>query len=221
MKFLGCTIGFALVLLIMAVPRAGAAELVYASSAPIFVHLGVSALLSDPKVKVQTLAGRVPAAKVLLPAAVIPSVELGYRLDAHWSASTTVGYPPTVDIKGKGILSHLGRLGSTSLAPLTAGIQYHLTAFGAVQPYLGGGPAYMLVLNSHDASISHLQVRSAWGAFLQGGLDWYLTERTGLFIDIKRAFLDTTFRGRLGPMPVLAKANLNPLMISGGITYRF
>src|SRR5262249_15960281 len=90
--------------------------------------------------------------------------ELGYYITPNWSISLFSGVPPILRVKATGLavlpgcgfgaappgcpaIDH-GLLGTPVLAserwgPLTLLFEYHFTQFGAIQPYIGLGAAYI------------------------------------------------------------------------------
>ena len=189
--------------------------------ANVYIHLGPAAIVNNAGARIYTPAGRLPNATIAMPPNVTPSAEIGYRFTPNWAVSTTVGLPPEADVEGAGSLTPLGKLGSNVYGPVAVTGHYHFTTFGSFQPYVGAGPAYLIGFNSRDGALSDFQVQSAWGAVGQVGADYMLSDHFGLFVDLKQAYLRTTARGSLGPVPTHADVKLDPFIASGGLTYRF
>lgn len=216
---------------VFAASAAGAADLPLLAQDPtgspgswsqgFYVHVGPVALISDAAAKIGTPLGRYPGATIKIAPQVTASAEVGYFFNPNWAVSAAFGIPPTATIDGAGTVSALGRLGSATYGPTTVTAHYHLTSFGRFQPYIGGGPAYLIAFDSRDGSVTNLQVRSAWGAVGQIGFDYLLTEHLGAFVDAKKAYLRTTAVGLLGAVPIRADIKLDPYVVSGGVTYRF
>ncbi len=150
--------------------------------------------------------------------------EIGYRFTPEWSAGLTVGIPPTTDIDGTGSAAAFGRLGEMKYGPLALTGQYQFNAGGRLQPYLGAGAVYYLVMDEKDGAVAGLTVDNAWGSVLQAGVDYKLSPTLGLFVDVKKLFLKTTASGNLpalGGAPVKADAKLDPLVIQAGLLLQF
>lgn len=150
--------------------------------------------------------------------------EIGYRFTPEWSAGLTVGIPPTTDIDGTGSAAAFGRLGEMKYGPLALTGQYQFNAGGRLQPYLGAGAVYYLVMDEKDGAVAGLTVDNAWGSVLQAGVDYKLSPTLGLFVDVKKLFLKTTASGSLpalGGAPVKADAKLDPLVIQAGLLLQF
>lgn len=150
--------------------------------------------------------------------------EIGYRFTPEWSAGLTVDIPPTTDIDGTGSAAAFGRLGEMKYGPLALTGQYQFNAGGRLQPYLGAGAVYYLVMDEKDGAVAGLTVDNAWGSVLQAGVDYKLSPTLGLFVDVKKLFLKTTASGNLpalGGAPVKADAKLDPLVIQAGLLLQF
>ena len=68
------------------------------------------------------------------------------------------------------------------------------------------------------------------GTVVQFGADYMLNQNWGINFDVKRVMMEPTAYGTvwnytvsplLGPIPVRAKVNIDPWLVSAGITYRF
>jgi outer membrane protein len=69
--------------------------------------------------------------------------------------------------------------------------------------------------------MNELKVKNTVGIAFQAGADIMVNRHWGVFVDVKKALLRTTATGYLGPAPVKADVKLDPLVLSGGVTYRF
>jgi outer membrane protein len=98
--------------------------------------------------------------------------------------------------------------------------QYHFKGLGAFKPYIGAGGAYAVIFNSPDGAIQKLNVDGAPAFVAQVGFDYALNQTWGLFVDAKKLFLSVNADGLLGA-PATAKVKLDPLVVSGGVVYRF
>lgn len=108
-------------------------------------------------------------------------------------------------------------------------LQYHFNV-GALKPYVGAGVQWIHFFDSRTGSnalqADRVRLSDAVGPVLQAGFDYHLGNGWYLNADIKKAWLDTkvTFDnaqalGGLGTVRV--KHDLDPLIISAGIAYRF
>jgi outer membrane protein len=136
-------------------------------------------------------------------------------------------------------------IGSTWVFPPTVLLQYHFTNFGAFQPYVGVGvnftaypwskggntytPFYAPGLNAIVGynTVSNLSISSSWGVAGQVGFDYMLNQNWGINVDLKRIMMQPTAYANVyntalnAVIPVRAKVNIDPWLVSAGITYRF
>jgi outer membrane protein len=104
---------------------------------------------------------------------------------------------------------------------MTLTAHYHFMNLGRLQPYVGLGPAFMYVFDDKDGAMSRLHINNTVGVALQAGADLMITDRWGVFVDVKKAFLRTEATGYLGPAPVKAQVTLDPLVLHTGLNLRF
>lgn len=186
----------------------------------LYVHVGPGALLFSPSAKVRTEGVTIPGATVAIRNEVTGMVELGYQLGS-FGVSLAVGGPPLATIRGADTLAPLGALGRIRYGMSVLAAQYHFGAIGRFHPYVGAGPVLLLVFSNQDLAVQNLKVRDNVGAALQAGADFDLDQRWSLFLDVKKAYLRTSAQAKLGPVPLAAKIRLDPMAISGGISYHF
>jgi outer membrane protein len=152
-------------------------------------------------------------------------------------------------VNGTGALAGLN-IGSTWVFPPTVLLQYHFTNFGAFQPYVGvgvnwtayfgakGGNNYAafwtpgLGPTGYNAS-SNVSIGSTFGLAAQVGFDYMINQNWGINVDLKRIMMQPTAYGNvyntavaaLAParavIPWKAQVNIDPWVVSAGITYRF
>lgn len=186
-----------------------------------FIHAGPGGLVLSESARISLGGNRVQGGSIQVDPQLSPVVEVGYFLNQNFAVSFTGGYPPTVDVMGKGVVAGLGRMGTMTYGPATLTAHYHFTGFGRIQPYIGAGPTFMYVFNTRDGALSNFQVSNALGFAAQVGVDIMINDNWGAFIDVKKAYLRTTSTGTLGGAPTKSKAVLDPLVIHTGISYRF
>ncbi|HSV70998.1 MAG TPA: OmpW family outer membrane protein [Methylibium sp.] len=150
-------------------------------------------------------------------------LEIGYEVAPSTIVSLLVGVPPTTTLTAKGAPIDGVELGKAKYAPAVLSAHYHFDA-GAVKPYIGAGVNYTIVLDSRDGAVANLDVKSAWGAVIQAGVDIPLHNDWFLFADLKKIYLKTTANGTVpafGNPPAQAKVRLDPLLINVGVGWRF
>ncbi len=153
---------------------------------------------------------------------VTQTIHIGRLIGEHFSIAVTVGIPPTIDVNGKGpVLGPIGKLASTTYGPATLMAHYRPLKQGTFQPYLGAGVCYMLVFDADDGAFQDVEIDDDIGPALEAGADIMLTEKYGMFVEVKKAFLRTDARGTFMGAPVEARAKLDPWAFSIGGVIRF
>ena len=146
--------------------------------------------------------------------------ELGYRWNSL-AVLLTGGIPPVAKVNGAGSLTGLGELGRIRYGPIVLAAQYHFTQFGRFQPYVGAGPVFLIIFRNEDGAVHDLRVRNHTGFAVEVGARYLLDSRWSLYVDAKKASLKTSATGVLGGNPIQADIKLDPLVVSGGLSYRF
>lgn len=186
-----------------------------------FVHVGPSGILPDEGARIRAGGVRVPGGNIAIDDQAALAVEVGYHLDPNVAIAFTAGAPILTKINAAGSLQGLGSVGKVLNGPVGLEIQYHLKSFGAVQPYVGVGPAFLLILDNEDGVLSRFRVRDNVGVSFQAGVDVMIDQHWGLFFDVKKALLRTSATGYLGPARIDAHIALDPVIVHSGVTYRF
>jgi outer membrane protein len=141
-----------------------------------------------------------------------------------WSVELALGLPPTSTLTGTGTLASAGALGKVEYGPAVLSVRRSFFTGSKVQPYIGAGVNYTLALNSKDAFVQGLHVKSAGGPVLQIGCEVPISTHVSFVLDMKKVWLRTTATGTLpafGGAPATAEVRLNPLIITGAFSYRF
>lgn len=187
---------------------------------PFFVKLGVGALILSEKASITAAGAPLPGANIKVKAQTTAILEVGYNVTPAWAISLTTGLPPVAKVDGAGLIQPYGRLANVRYGPMALTAQYHFD-FGAFRPYVGAGPAMLLVLKNHDRALSNFEMRNAVGFAGQVGADFMITDRFGVFVDAKKIYLRTSAVGNLGAAPVKGKVTLDPLVLTTGVVARF
>ena len=111
------------------------------------------------------------------------------------------------------------------LFPPTLLAQYHWTAFGQFQPYIGVGVNYTHYFSQHPDGVilNSITVHDAWGVAGQVGFDYMIDDHWGFNFDVKKIVMNPHVNATVAPglVSLGGQANLNPWLIGAGITYRF
>lgn len=155
-------------------------------------------------------------------------LEAGYFVTPNIAIALSAGVPPVAHLKATGLslTPFLGTnlLGSVRYGPAMLLAQYHFTNFGAFQPYVGVGAAYVLNFgNISDGILTNLAVDQNFGFVMQAGADYMLTDHWGVYVDIKKVFYSTDLSGDLLNLniPIRSHVQLDPWAAGAGITFKY
>jgi outer membrane protein len=234
----------------LAITRAEAADLTPPTPEPLpppaplfYVHVGaLGAFYSPPDAQstgggflksIPTPLGTASLYNVAIPPSYTLGLEAGYFVTPNWAVAFSAGVPPLMHIKATGFnfAPALGTdlLGSVRFGPLMGIVQYHLTQFGAFQPYIGLGAAYVVMFsNNSDGILSNFSVDPSWSFVTQAGFDYMLTDfglpNWGVFVDAKKLiYLNPDFQGDLLNLGIHVRTlgKIDPWIASTGITFKY
>lgn len=186
-----------------------------------FAHVG-AALVHPDASDTLTLGGQlVPGSNVHIEQRWTVEGEVGRYLTRNIAISVAGGYPPTFIVQGAGSVSAFGQLGKMTGGPAAVMVQYHFLRDQKIQPYVGAGPAVLVVFSTRDGTVQNLRAATVAGPAVQAGADIMLNDRWGLFVDVKKAWITTTAKGSAEGFPVRAEVKVNPIVPSFGVAYHF
>jgi outer membrane protein len=154
-------------------------------------------------------------------------------LSATWFPITGVGIdasistPATTNNIPAGSLAGTPNLGDDEFTLLTLGARVQPFR-GRVSPYVAGGLQVQLTTQERDGLGVNLNIPNANGPYIEGGIEFNVTRRWGLFASVRKAWYHTNASGLLPTDPtftnfaqVNARAELDPLTIQAGALVRF
>jgi outer membrane protein len=158
---------------------------------------------------------------------VVPELDISYFFTKNIAAELILGVTRH-SISGTGSLAGLN-IGKSTLLPPTLTLQYHFTDFGAFKPYIGAGVNYTVFFNNSAAnvaqnglSVTSLNLSNRFGAAVQFGFDYMVDRHWGLNFDVKKLYLEPNYTATVNnAIPVSGRANIDPWLVGGGVTYRF
>jgi outer membrane protein len=155
-------------------------------------------------------------------------LEAGYFITPNIAIALSAGVPPVAHLKATGLnltpLLGTNLLGSVRYGPAMLLAQYHFTNFGAFQPYVGVGAAYVLNFgNISDGILTNLAIDQNFGFVMQAGADYMLTQNWGVYVDVKKIMYSTILNGDLLNLniPIRANVALDPWAAGAGITFKY
>jgi outer membrane protein len=145
----------------------------------------------------------------------------GFAIDASISTPATTNNIPAGDLAGT------PNPGDDEFIFATIGARaqpFH----GPVSPYVSGGLQLQLTTQERDGLGVNLNIPNANGPYIEGGVEYHVNRRWGVYAAVRKAWYDTNASGLL-PLDatfttfaqVNAKAVLNPVTIHAGIFTRF
>jgi len=111
----------------------------------------------------------------------------------------------------------LGRVGSTRHLPPVVTLQYHFNSQGKVSPLLGVGVNYTTFFSEETGGAlagSKLKLDDSWGLALHAGLDFAVSEKSAVRVDVRWIDIDSNVKldgQKLGTV------NIDPLAY--GVSY--
>ncbi len=170
----------------------------------------------------------VPTGSVTVDDAIVPELDFTYFFTNNIAAELILATSPH-DIAGAGALSALGEIADTMALPPTLTLQYHFAPEGRMRPYVGAGVNWT-IFYSEDASTSlntalggatDVSLDDSFGWAVQAGVDFDLTERAFLNIDVKYVDLDTTATLDTGGVLNTVDVEIDPIIVGVGLGMRF
>jgi outer membrane protein len=148
-----------------------------------------------------------------------------HKVSTTSSNLSAIGGPSSADVN----------LGKVWLLPPTLTLQYHLPTGTPFKPYLGAGVNYTIFYSADEGPVvKGIDYKNKFGFATQLGIDYNISKKVFLNIDVKKVFLSTDVKvdasnltpaGSPALSPVLQNINadikINPWIIGIGIGCRF
>jgi len=115
-------------------------------------------------------------------------------------------------------------LGRAKIYPLSALLQWHVSQHGTVRPYLGVGIAHVILHNvnrSVGSSATGIHFKDPTGLVVDGGLEFNLAKRWGLFADARYIPVESKSTATFVGTSSSVTMNVRPLIVSTGLAVRF
>jgi len=156
-------------------------------------------------------------ADVDISTAVVPELDFTYFFTKNIAAElilATTKHDVELDASGAGTTD----LGHVWLLPPTLNLQYHFYT-DDFKPYVGAGVNYTIFYGIDEGDLDDIEYENSIGFSLQAGLDYNLSEKWFLNLDIKKLFLKTDVTVNNGSDD--SEVEINPLIIGVGVGMRF
>lgn len=146
-----------------------------------------------------------------------PTVTFEYFLADNLGLEVLAALPFKHDIEIKG----LGKVGSSKHLPPTVSLQYHFNSKGKVSPFLGAGINYTTFFSEDTTGPlagSKLKLEDSWGLAAHAGLDFKVSERGAVRVDVR--WMDIDSKVKLDGAK-LGTANIDPLVYGAAYVLKF
>lgn len=118
--------------------------------------------------------------------------------------------------------------GSLKMIPITGVLQWHFMPSGFIDPYIGGGAAYVLFDNLQDfrdagkLGLNQINFKDDVGFVANAGLGFNFSPHWGVTADAKYVPVKSSATAVFVTGPNQSqKVKINPVMFSGGLTLHF
>jgi len=191
-----------------------------------FVKVGVSGIFFEPSLSNVTVGGGPFAGGAAnIGNNVTGSIELGRFITKNIALTVEGGIPPTTTFTGAGTFAPLGTVATATYGFAAAGVELHPIRDGQLDPYIDGGVAYNILFSyTPGPAVANLSIPNSFGGYVGAGVGMKLKDNWGMYVSAKQFFLSTNISGNIIPLggaPVTATAQLNPFVVSAGLSYNF
>ena len=158
----------------------------------------------------------------------VPTIAVEYFVTDNFSIETIAGTTQHDVDAIAGFPAGTELVSDALLLPATVTAKLHFD-LGGVKPYVGAGPAYFIWLSDKPGAatiplgVTDTDLSDEFGVALQAGVDIPVgDDGFGVTLDAKRYFIGTTARWFAGDTLVIeTEHNLDPWVLSAGVSYRF
>ncbi|WP_313436121.1 OmpW/AlkL family protein [Novosphingobium sp.] len=159
---------------------------------------------------------------------VVPTLAVEYFFTKAFSVETICCFTQhhvsgTGDIAGAGLVDHV------LILPATVTAKAHLDTGTPFKPYVGAGPAWFFVFDEKPGdtaralSVDKVKMSNKLGFALQAGMDIAINDKgLGLSLDAKKYWVKPTASFyQDGDLALKTRHDLDPWVLSAGVSYRF
>lgn len=170
----------------------------------------------------------VPTGSVTVDDAIVPELDFTYFFTNNIAAELILATSKH-NVDGADALSALGEVADSMVLPPTLTLQYHFAPDAKVRPYVGAGVNWTIFYDE-DAKASletalggptSVSMDDSFGWAVQAGVDFDLTERVFLNLDVKYIDIDTTATLTTGAAVNAVDVDIDPIVFGIGVGMRF
>jgi outer membrane protein len=183
----------------------------------IIVAARITTVAPDESGDIKTAAGVDSGLNVDVNNSTVPTLGFSYFFTDHIAVEGILGTSKH-QIKAVGPSTDV-EVHETWVLPPVVTLQYHFNPAGKVSPYVGAGVNYMNWYGGKDQNGFKVRLKSGLGTAVQAGVDVALKGPWSLNLDVKKVFYNTD--ARINDGALVSKVDLDPIVASAGIAYRF
>lgn len=159
---------------------------------------------------------------------VVPTLAIEYFFNKTFSVETICCFTQH-HVSGAGDLAGTELVDHVLILPATLTAKVHLDTGSPIKPYVGAGPALFIVFDEKPGAtaaalgIDKVKMSNKLGVAVQGGVDVALGESGfGLSLDAKKYWMKPTASFyQNGTLALKTRHDLDPWVLSAGVSYRF
>ena len=185
------------------------------------------AITVQPQEKVGPVLPTFPTSGGSITNAYAPEIDFTYMLTDNIGVELIAATTKHC-VEGGGALAGVGRLACTWVLPPTLTLQYHFVPEGKINPYVGAGVNWTMFYNEKASTqlvnaigATNVNLSNSFSFALQAGIDFDISEKMFLNLDVKYVDMDTNARLTTGALVNNLRADINPLIIGVGVGWRF
>ncbi|MEZ5939267.1 MAG: OmpW family outer membrane protein [Hyphomonadaceae bacterium] len=179
------------------------------------VRVGVSGILPDESANISVIGGDVDISDEY-----VPTVQLEYFFTDNVSAELLCCMARH-DVKAVGTALGTVNLGKVSHFPPTVTLKYHWTNMGKFRPYVGAGVNYTTFFDVDEGDVTSIKYDDSFGGALQAGMDYQLNDTWSVNVDVRKIWIQSDVTIMAGATRIDADVDINPLVVTAGLGYRF
>lgn len=177
--------------------------------------LGIGAHQVAPKSNNGSVLGG--AAKLDIDKDIQPTITYEYFVRDNLGIEVLAALPFKHDIDLVGV----GKVGSAKHLPPVVSLQYHFNSAGKVSPFVGVGVNYTTFFSEKTRGAlagQKLKLRDSWGPAFHAGLDFAVSERGAIRVDVRWIDIDSDVK--LNGTKI-GKAEIDPWVYGAAYIFKF
>ena len=151
----------------------------------------------------------------------VGSFEIGHFVHPNFAVRLMGTTPAETYNLPAGSLAGLPNLGNDTSSNFTLTATWHPLRGQMFSPYIGGGIGMNKIWSTEDRLADDLEISDSHGPLIQAGVEFDVNDRFGIYFDAKKAWWSADASGLLFGAHVTAEAELDPVILSAGVLFRF